>query len=141
MPARATIYICDGMFYVPTIGAAEVGWVDIEPILKAEAEGLAEALRSSLARGNPEAPSPGRDPDKALIVKATGSKKWRDFEKRALSVTILCHPDHYEIIPMIKNKLKRWSFNHEQTARIPIDAGLEGVAQWAASYLKSHNEP
>jgi hypothetical protein len=135
------VYIFEDRFFVPDVGRTmeEVN-VDIEPVravAAVDAAGLAGALQAAIERGNPRIPTPNRNTYEPIIIKASGAKNWRDFEKRALCFMITRYPERFEVVPSKRARGGKWDFNHSNIGTLPSEVGAKGLAAWLVEYVKS----
>lgn len=135
------VYIFENRFYVPDVGRTiEDVSVDIEPVRAVDVSdvtGLAGALQATIERGNPRIPTPNRNTYEPIIIKVSGAKNWRDFEKRALCFMITRLPDRFELVPSKRTRGGKWDFNHSDIGSLPGNAAPEALAEWLVNYVKS----
>lgn len=97
------LYLRNGTVFVPTMGLVHRGpYRDIEPVAVAplsNPDAVREALRVTIARGNPPAPRypPGGHPQPA-VVKYAGVKSWSAFARGTLPWGIDETGGKYQII-------------------------------------------
>ena len=86
------LYLRKGRVFIPTSGLVPGGpYRDIEPVAVIEvsdADGLRQAFRETIARGNPPPPPYPRPYPPPVVVKYAGVKSWAAFARGALPWSI-----------------------------------------------------
>ena len=86
------LYLRKGRVFIPTSGLVPGGpYRDIEPVAVVEvsdADGLRQAFRETIARGNPPPPPYPRPYPPPVVVKYAGVKSWAAFARGALPWSI-----------------------------------------------------
>lgn len=86
------LYLRKGRVFIPTSGLVPGGpYRDIEPVAVvdvSDADGLHQAFRETIARGNPPPPPYPRPYPPPVVVKYAGVKSWAVFARGALPWSI-----------------------------------------------------
>jgi hypothetical protein len=86
------LYLRKGRVFIPTSGLVPGGpYRDIEPVAAvdvSDADGLRQAFRETIARGNPPPPRYPRPSPPPVVVKHAGVKSWAAFARGALPWSI-----------------------------------------------------
>jgi hypothetical protein len=96
------LYLRKGRVFIPTSGLVPGGpYRDIEPVAVVEVsdtDGLREAFRETIARGNPPPPPYPRPYPPPVVVKFAGVKSWAAFARGALPWSIEEESGIFQII-------------------------------------------
>lgn len=107
------LYLRRGVLFLPTTGRVEKGhYRNAEPVAVvpiSNTEGAREALRATVARGNPPTPhyQPGNYPP-SPILKYAGVKSWSIFARDAKTWSIHEENEIYQIVGYRKHAKGYW---------------------------------
>lgn len=118
------VYLRKGTVYVPTMGKMDKGFYrGVEPVAAvpvANTEGIREALRAAITRGNPIVPLLlRREWGPPIQLKYAGLKYWSDFERGMLFWTIKEKNEMFQIAGQRKQPDRMWRDDPEQTITFP----------------------
>jgi hypothetical protein len=126
------LYLRKETLFAPTTGLVEGGILrDIEPVEVApisDTEAVRQALRATIARGNPAIPHfpPGKFP-RPVVLKHAGVKTWSAFARDARSWSIGGKDGNYQIGGYRKHAKGYWVEDPEQTIEFPAGTTVEDV--------------
>jgi hypothetical protein len=127
------LYLRKGILLVPTTGRVEGEIIlrDIEPVEVvpiSNTEAVRQALRATIARGNPAIPNfpPGKHPP-PVVLKYAGVKTWSAFARDARSWTIGEKYGTYYISGYRKHAKGYGVEDPEQTIEFPAGTAVEDV--------------
>jgi hypothetical protein len=126
------ISLRNGIVYIPTMGKMGEGFYrGVEPVAVVPAkntEALRQALKATIARGNPTVPQPQRRDDwpPPVVLKYAGVKSWSEFE-RGRRVWDLKERDRiYQIAGNVRGP-NGWVEDRDQTINFPPDTSVDSV--------------
>jgi hypothetical protein len=126
------LYLRKGTLFVPTTGKVDTAlYRDIEPVSVvdvSDTEGMREALRTTVSRGNPATPhfSRGHYP-RPVVLKHAGVKTWSTFAREARSWSIQQDERGYRIVGYRQDKEGYWVEDPEQITEFPSAAQADDV--------------
>ena len=133
------LYLRRGRVFIPTSGLVPGGpYRDIEPVAVVEvsdADGLRQAFRETIARGNPPLPPYPRPYPPPVVVKYAGVKSWAAFARGALPWSIEEEKGIFQIIGRRRTP-DGWVEDPEQTIDFPRGATLDQVIDRMISILQ-----
>jgi hypothetical protein len=126
------ISLRNGVVYMPTMGKMGKGFyrgvepVDVVPVKNTEA--LHQALKATIARGNPAVPQPRRRDDwpPPVVLKYAGVKSWPAFERGRHVWNLEENDGIYRIAGNTKG-IHGWVEVPEQTISFPPGTSVEAV--------------
>jgi hypothetical protein len=124
------LYLRKGKVFIPTFGRVPGGpYRDIEPVAVVDvsnADGLHQAFRATIARGNPPVgPYPRPNPP-PVVVKHAGVKTWGAFARGASPWVIEERDGQYQIVGH-RREPNNWAEDPEQTTDFPPGTTLDQV--------------
>jgi hypothetical protein len=124
------LYLRKGKVFIPTLGRVPGGpYRDIEPVTVvdvSDADGLHQAFRETIARGNlPVGPYPRPNPP-PVVLKHAGVKTWGAFARWASPWVIDERDGKYQIIGH-RREPNNWAEDPEQTIKFPPRTTLDQV--------------
>jgi hypothetical protein len=129
---NCVISLRSGIVYMPTMGKMGKGFYrGVEPVAVAPAkntEALRQALKASIARGNPVVPQPQRQQDwpPPVVLKYAGVKSWSAFE-RGLQVWDINESDGiFQIAGNVRGP-HGWVEDPKQTITFPPGTSVDDV--------------
>lgn len=126
------LYLRQGTLFVPTTGLVEKGLLrDIEPVAIApisDTESVRQALRATIARGNPATPhfSGGKYPP-PVVLKYAGVKTWSAFSRGARSWNIENENSTYRIVGFRTHPKGYWEPDPNQKIEFPLGTTIDTV--------------
>jgi hypothetical protein len=135
------LYLRKGILFVPTTGLVEGGiHRDIEPVEVvpiSNTEGVRQALRATIARGNPAIPPfpPGKRPP-PVVLKYAGVKTWSAFARDARCWRIGERDGAHQIGGYRKHAKGYWVEDPEQTIKFPAGTPVETVVDRMIAILQ-----
>jgi hypothetical protein len=127
---RLGLYLRNGKVFIPTMGAVHKRlYRDIEPVAVlsvADTEAIRQALRATLARGNPPTPYYPRGAyPQPVVVKYAGVKSWSAFPRGTSPWIIRDKDEKYQIVGHLLRD--GWVEDPEQTIEFPRGTSVDTV--------------
>lgn len=135
------VYLRKGTLFVPTTGLVDGGILrDIEPVSVvpiANIEAVREALRATIARGNPATPHfrLGSYPQ-PIVLKYAGVKTWSAFAREARSWSIRQEKENYQIVGYRKHAKGYWVEDPEKKFEVSAGTTVDEVIERMISILQ-----
>jgi hypothetical protein len=134
------LYLRKGKVFIPTLGRVPGGpYRDIEPVTVvdvSDADGLHQAVRETIARGNlPVGPYPRPNPP-PVVLKHAGVKSWGAFARWASPWVIDERDGKYQIIGH-RREPNNWAQDPEQTVNFPLGTTLDQVIDRMIAILQA----
>jgi len=128
------LFLRNGIVYVPTMGKMDKGFYRaIEPVAVVSAsngEALQQALKTVIARGNPQVPMLRRSEWSAPVtLKYAGVKTWSAFERGMQPWSIEEEADRLQIVGKEKRADGTWKNDPEQTVTFPAGTAIDDVIE------------
>jgi hypothetical protein len=125
------MYLRKGKVFVPTFGLVHKGlYRDVEPVAVvdvSDTEGLRQAFRETIARGNPPTAYYRRDSyPQPVVVKYAGVKNWSAFARGASPWNIKESDGIFQIVGSLKGP-DGWVEDPEQKVEFPPGAAVDQV--------------
>jgi hypothetical protein len=126
------LYLRKGKVFIPTFGRVDKGlYRDIEPVVVVDVSdtgALRQALRETIARGNPPTPyyPRGGPYPQPVVVKYAGVKSWGAFARGASPWNIKEKDGIHQIVGHWKGS-SGWVEDPEQTIKFPAGTTLDQV--------------
>jgi hypothetical protein len=136
------LYLRKGTLFVPTNGRVEGGGIlrDIEPVEVvpiSNIEAVRQALRATIARGNPAIPHPPRGTRlQPVVLKYAGVKTWSAFARYATRWRIREKDGSYQIGGYRKHEKGYWVEDPEQTIQFPAGTTVDEVIDRTIAILQ-----
>lgn len=135
------LYLRNGTVYLPTMGKMAEGFYrGVEPVAVVSAsdiDGIRQALRTTIARGNPVVPMLRRSEWKPpVLLKYAGVKSWSAFERGMLFWTIKSTDTSFRIAGQKKQPNRMWNDDPEQTVILPSGATTDDVVERMITILQ-----
>ena len=126
------IYLRKSIVYLPTMGEMDKGFYrGVEPVAVvpiSNTEGVRQALRTTIARGNPIVPMLRRsDIPPPVLLKYAGVKSWSAFERDMCFWDISEKEGTFQIAGQRKHANGMWKDDPEQTIIFPPSAKVDDV--------------
>jgi len=126
------LYLRKGVLFVPITGIVEKGlYQSMEPVEVVPISDVAaarEALRSTIARGNPPAPPYSAIKDSPpVVIKYAGVKNWSAFARGASPWNIREENRIYQIVGFRMHPKKYWEEDPKQTIEFPPGTNVDDV--------------
>ncbi|MFZ3361033.1 MAG: hypothetical protein WCA56_05410 [Xanthobacteraceae bacterium] len=135
------LYLRRGVLFLPTTGRVEKGhYRNAEPVAVvpiSNTEGAREALRATVARGNPPTPhyQPGNYPP-SPILKYAGVKSWSIFARDAKTWSIHEENEIYQIVGYRKHAKGYWVEDSDQKIDFPPGTTVDAVIERMIAILE-----
>jgi hypothetical protein len=135
------IYLRNGVVYLPTMGMMGKGFYrGVEPVAVVSVENteaLRQALKATIARGNPTVPQPQRRDDwpRPVVLQYARVKSWPAFE-RGLQFWTLTKENIFQIRVQKKQPDRMWRDDPEQTITLPPGASVDDVVDRTIAILQ-----
>jgi hypothetical protein len=135
------ISLRNGIVYMPTMGKMSKGFYrGVEPVAVVPAkntEGLREALKATIARGNPAVSQPQRQQDwpPPVILKYAGVKSWSEFERGRRVWDINESGGIFQIAGNIRSP-QGWVEDRDQTIKFPAGTSVDSVIDHMIAILQ-----
>jgi len=126
------LYLRKGTLYLPTMGKMEEGFYrGVEPVAVVSAsnvEGIRQALRAIIARGNPTVPMlRRRDIPPPVLLRYAALKSWSAFERGMRFWTIESEDGIFRIAGQKEQPERGWKDDPEQTITFPSGSTADQV--------------
>jgi hypothetical protein len=140
------IYLRKGTIYIPTMGKMDEGFYrGVEPVAAVPAsntEEVRQALRATIARGNPVVPILRRSEiPPPVLLKYAGVKSWSAFERGMLFWDIKENNGAFRIAGQRKQSDGMWRDDPEQTIAFPPGATVDDVVERMIAILQAAVRP
>jgi hypothetical protein len=135
------LYLRRGTVYLPTMGKMDEGFYrGVEPVAvvsASNAEEIRQALRATIARGNPVAPILRRSEiPPPVLLKYAGVKSWSAFERGMLFWDIKENNGAFRIASQRKQPDGMWRDHPEQIISFPAGATADDVIERRIAILQ-----
>ncbi len=135
------LYLRTGTIYLPTMGKMAEGFYrGVEPVAVVSAsdiDGIQQALRTTIVRGNPIVPMLRRSEWKPpVLLKYAGVKSWSAFERGMLFWTIKSNDASFQIAGQKKQPNGMWNDDPEQMVILPSKATTDDVIERMIAILQ-----
>ncbi len=126
------VYLRKGTLYLPTMGKMGEGFYrGVEPVTVAslsDTEELRQALRTTIARGNPTVPMlRRREIPPPVLLKYAGVKKWSEFERGMKFWKLEGVDGVFQILVEAKQPEGFWKPDLKQTITFPAGTNPDDV--------------
>jgi hypothetical protein len=126
------LYLRKGVVYLPTMGKMDEGFYrGVDPVAAVPAsdiEGVRQALRATMARGNPAVPMlRRREIPPPILLKYAGVKSWSAFERGMLFWDITEKDGKLKIAGQRKEADRMWRDDPEQIITFAQGATVDEV--------------
>jgi hypothetical protein len=126
------VYLRNGTVYLPTMGKMDEGFYrGVEPVTvvsAADVERIRQALRTTIARGNPIVPMLRRSEiPPPVLLKYAGVKRWSEFERGLIFWTIKEKGGVFRIASQTKHPDGGWRDNPERTITFSANSTADEV--------------
>jgi hypothetical protein len=138
--------LCDlslrmGIVYVPTMGEMDKGFYrGVEPVAvipASNADALRQALRATIARGNPHVPMlPRREWPSPVVLKYAGVKNWSIFERGMRLWSITERDEEFQIAEQKKQSDRMWRDDPDQIVSFPPGTPADEVIERMVAILQ-----
>ena len=140
------VYIRGNIAYVPTVARTDVGfYIDVEPfevVPLADTDGFVNALKNSIARGNPAVPTPLRhEYKKPLVLKYAGVKSQREFERTAGYWSLSEENGVWRFGPYKNRDDRGWEEDPPRLKQLHPDESLEQMLEQVVKAIQQSVEP
>lgn len=141
------LYILADRALLPTCIKTSQGDFDVEPIrelnYRSRSE-LLDALSEAIQKGNPPSDVPPLENRKKQtpLEKLAKAKSWADLERKSIYFSIKVFPSCFSVKAWGRAPDSTWSDENDTSfdARIPIEAGVEGIADAILDHLKTRSD-
>lgn len=138
------IYLRKDVLYLPTMGKMSEGFYrGVEPVAVASMSNIADvrqALRSTIARGNPTVPMLRRSEiPPPVLLKYAGVKRWSEFERGMKFWTIKDDGGSFQILTEAKLPEGYWKPDPKQTITFAEGTSADEVIDRMITLLESAN--
>jgi hypothetical protein len=135
------LYLRNGTVYLPTMGKMAEGFYrGVEPVAvvpSSNIDGVRQALRATIARGNPIVPMLRRSEWKPpVLLKYAGVRSWSAFERGMSFWTIKSNDTSFQIAGQRKQLNGMWKDDPEQTVIFPSEATVDDVSERMITILR-----
>ena len=146
MNCNVGIYLRKGTIYIPTMGKMDEGFYrGVEPVAAVPAsntEEVRQALRATIARGNPVVPILRRSEiPPPVLLKYAGVKSWPAFERGMLFWDITDEDGMFRIAGQKKESDGMWHDDAEQIVAFPRGATTHDVVERMIAILQAAIRP
>jgi hypothetical protein len=136
------LYLRKGVVYVPTMGKMDEGFYrGVEPVAVISAsntEEVRQALRATIARGNPVVPILRRSEiPPPVLLKYAGVKSWSTFERGMLFWDLKENNGAFRITGQRKEPDGMWHDDPEQMITFPPGSAPDDVVQRMIAILQN----
>lgn len=126
------LFLRKGTLYLPTMGKMEEGFYRaVEPVAVVSAsniEGVRQALRTTIARGNPIVPMLRRSEwQPPILLKYAGVKSWSAFERGMRFWTIESGGGIFRLAGLERQPDRNWKDDPAQTVTFPPGSTTDQV--------------
>ena len=135
------LYLRKGSVFVPTSGNVHPGLHrDIEPVAVvpvSNPDAIREALKATIARGNPPTPHyPRGSRPQPVVLKYADVKTWSAFARGTSSWSIKEKDESYQIVGYRMNRDGHWEEDPEQRITFPPRSTLDEVVDRMIAILQ-----
>ena len=125
------VYLRKGTVFIPTSGVVHKGLHrDVEPVAvvaASDTKAMREALRATIARGNPPTPHyPRGTYPKPIVLKYAGEKSWAAFARDALPWSVKERDGSFQIVGKRKHP-DGWVEDPERKVEFPPGSTVDQV--------------
>jgi hypothetical protein len=136
-----SISLRKGIVYAPTMGEMDKGFYrGVEPVAvipASNADALRQALRATIARGNPHVPMlPRREWPSPVVLKYAGVKNWSIFERGMRLWSITERDEEFQIAEQKKQSDRMWRDDPEQIVSFPPGTPADEVIDRMVAILQ-----
>jgi hypothetical protein len=135
------LYLRTGTIYLPTMGKMAEGFYrgvePVEVVSAADIDGVRQALRTTIARGNPIVPMLRRSEWKPpVLLKYAGVRSWSAFERGMSFWTIKSKDTTFQIAGQKKQPNRMWKDDPEQAVISLPGATIDDVIERMIAILE-----
>jgi hypothetical protein len=141
------LYVLADRALLPTCVKTSQGDFDVEPIREFNYRNrheLLDAISKAVQKGNPQGDVPPIENRKKQtpMEKLAKAKSWSDLEKKSIYFSIKVFPSAFSIKAWGRAPDGTWSDENETSfdVRIPIEAGVEGLADAILDHLSKRSD-